>query len=44
MIDNFVKSFKADLTQLQKDQVEAQKEMKVLGNRLDVYERRTSDN
>ena len=42
-LDDFVKSFKSDLTQLQKDQVEAQKEMKELGNRLDVYERRTSD-
>ncbi len=42
-LDDFVTRFKVDLDNLQKDQVEAKKDMKELGNRLDIYERRTSD-
>ena len=42
-LDDFVTSFRSDLTQLQRDQATAQKEMKELGNKLDVFEQRTAD-
>ncbi|MGI6681227.1 MAG: TrbI/VirB10 family protein [Bdellovibrionota bacterium] len=42
-LDDFVKSFRTDLNKIQKDQIAAKKDMQELGNRLDVYEQRTSD-
>lgn len=42
-LDDYVARYETQMEELQRGQEESKKEMQELGNRLDVYERRTSD-